>query len=291
MGWMILLLSGTALLTALAAVIYRDSTRFVKAEYTVRSDRLYKDCRLVLLTDLHNKSFGKDNAKLAEAVEAEAPDLIVIAGDMLTANEKKTEYDVPLALLQRLVKNCPVYYGNGNHEYRMKIYPEDYDGLYEEYREKLLSCGVCMLENERGFLPEYNLELCGLEIERRYYRRFFLRPMEDNYVEGRIGKSKADRFELLIAHNPDYFERYAEWGADLTVSGHVHGGVMRLPLLGGVISPMLRLFPRYDGGLYETDGRRMILSRGLGMHTIPLRIFNPGELVVIRLKRGNANDT
>lgn len=109
--------------------------------------------------------------------------------------------------------------------------------------------------------------------------------MGETYVEGLLGKSRRDCFELLIAHNPDYFDNYAKWGADLTVSGHVHGGIMRLPVLGGVISPMLRLFPKYDGGLFEKDGRQMILSRGLGMHTIPVRIFNPGELVVIHLLR------
>lgn len=74
-------------------------------------------------------------------------------------------------------------------------------------------------------------------------------------------------------------------GADLTVAGHVHGGVMKLPLLGGVISPSFRLFPKYDRGMFEEYGKRMVLSRGLGMHTIPIRIFNPGELVVIHLER------
>ena len=81
-----------------------------------------------------------------------------------------------------------------------------------------------------------------------------------------------------------YFPAYAEWGADLVLSGHVHGGIMRLPLLGGVISPTLRLFPRYDGGLFQEGGSTMILGRGLGSHTIPIRIFNPGELVVVELE-------
>lgn len=87
----------------------------------------------------------------------------------------------------------------------------------------------------------------------------------------------------MIAHNPEYFEAYAGWGADLTVSGHVHGGVMRLPFLGGVISPRLTLFPKYDGGMFERNGRFMVVSRGLGTHTLPIRIFNPGELIMIEL--------
>ncbi|MDE7197816.1 MAG: hypothetical protein K2O15_02920, partial [Lachnospiraceae bacterium] len=85
-------------------------------------------------------------------------------------------------------------------------------------------------------------------------------------------------------HNPVYFDAYEAWGADLVVSGHVHGGIMRLPVLGGVISPALTLFPKYDGGVFYEKESTMILSRGLSSHTLPIRIFNPGELIVIDLK-------
>ena len=82
-----------------------------------------------------------------------------------------------------------------------------------------------------------------------------------------------------------YFEEYAAWGAELTVSGHVHGGIVKLPFIGGVISPALILFPKYDGGRYDTLGKTLILSRGLGTHSIPVRMFNPGEIVLIDLKK------
>lgn len=100
-----------------------------------------------------------------------------------------------------------------------------------------------------------------------------------------LGRPDPEKFSLLIAHNPDFFETYADWGADLVVSGHVHGGLMRLPVLGGVISPAIRLFPAYDGGEFRKGKAAMILGRGLGTHTLPIRIFNPGELVVIDLYR------
>ena len=131
------------------------------------------------------------------------------------------------------------------------------------------------------------MEICGLELERCYYQRLRLKNMEKSYLNGLLGKSREDCYELLIAHNPDYFKEYAAWGADLTLSGHVHGGVMRLPYLGGVISPMLHLFPKYDGGMFKEYGRLMILGRGLGMHTIPVRVFNPGEVVVVDLEAGS----
>ncbi len=102
--------------------------------------------------------------------------------------------------------------------------------------------------------------------------------------------AEKDRFQILIAHNPQYFKEYAGWGADLTLSGHVHGGIVRLPLLGGVVSPSLALFPKYSGGRYQQAGRTMILSRGLGTHTINVRMFNPGEVSLIEIK-GTKNVT
>ena len=141
-----------------------------------------------------------------------------------------------------------------------------------------------MLENERVFLPRLNLEICGVEIDRTYYKRFKHKQMKGDYLPGLLGRSHQDCFELLLAHNPDYFKEYAAWGADLVLSGHIHGGVVKVPFLGGLISPMMHLFPKYDGGRFEEGDSSMILGRGLGMHTIPLRFLNPGELVVLHLE-------
>jgi len=281
---MVIALSGAALAGLAVAVAY-DSSRFIRSEYRIRSDKIRKKAKILLLSDLHNKSYGKNNKNLLAEIEKVNPDLVVVAGDMVTANEKKTRFEVPMALMKRLAEHYPVYYGMGNHEYRIKVYRKAYGNLFDEYKEKLKSYGVRVLENERVYLPEYNIEICGLEIRRRYYKRLHREPMGEGYIESLLGKTKEDYFELLIGHNPDYFPQYAGWGADLTVAGHVHGGVMKLPLLGGVISPSFRLFPKYDGGMFEEYGKRMVLSRGLGMHTIPIRIFNPGELVVIHLER------
>ena len=112
-----------------------------------------------------------------------------------------------------------------------------------------------------------------------------MNSMEDNLIDRMVGHSDKNRFQVLIAHNPQYFNEYTEWGADLTVSGHVHGGIVRLPLIGGVISPAIALFPRFDGGKFEKEGNTMILSRGLGTHTIHVRFYNPGEVCVIRIRK------
>ena len=117
-----------------------------------------------------------------------------------------------------------------------------------------------------------------------YYKKLRKSVMKVSYLNSLLGRPCADEYNILLAHNPDYFQAYAGWGADLVLSGHVHGGIMRLPVLGGVLSPALRLFPRYDGGLYEEGKSKMVLGRGLGTHTLPIRVFNPGELIVVRLE-------
>lgn len=262
-----------------------DCNRFVTVEYEIVSDKLTHPCRLVLLSDLHNKSFGKDNGKLTEKIDSISPDGILVAGDMLTATRDK-DFTPALSLMKRLAAKYKIYYGMGNHEYRLKLYPDQYGSMYEEYMSGLAEAGIVPLVNENTYLPEYNLSVCGTEIDRCYYKRFGRYPMDSGYFPKILGQPRSDTCQLLIAHNPAYFEEYAAWGADVVVSGHVHGGIMKLPVLGGVLSPSLTLFPKYDGGRFVKGHTTMILSRGLGTHTLPLRIFNPGELIVISLRPG-----
>lgn len=260
-----------------------DCHRFVIKEYTCSSRKLYQEGKVVLLSDLHNKVFGKNNEKLIEAIDKQNPNLIVIAGDMYTSSPKEDNAGAA-DFVCALAGKYPVYYGNGNHEHKTKLYTDVFGKRYQSYANRLKEAGVVVLENERITLPAYNMEICGAEIGREYYGKFKTKKMPVSYMEKLLGKVAENTFTLLIAHNPDYFETYASWGADLTVSGHVHGGLMVLPFLGGVISPSLKLFPKYDGGEFRDGKHTMILGRGLGTHTLPIRIFNPGELVVIHLK-------
>lgn len=267
------------------AVALWDSNRFVTVSYELTSDKLTKPCRFVLLADLHNKSFGKENKRLLAAIEKAAPDGILVAGDMLTAI-RGADFSHALSLMEKLSDRYRIYYGMGNHEYRLGIYPDNYPGMYEGYMSGLKQAGIEPLINETAYLPEYNIAVCGAQIDRTYYRHFRRKPMETSYLPKLLGTPDGNMFQLLIAHNPVYFDAYAKWGADLVVSGHVHGGIVRLPVLGGVLSPAITLFPKYDGGRYTENGSTMLLSRGLSSHTPPVRIFNPGELIVIDLKPG-----
>ena len=254
-----ILIGAAAVLCLVVSAI--DCNRFVVRRYEIASPKLKRPCTMVLLSDLHNKSFGKENERLLARIDQIAPDAVLIAGDMLTAEKGK----------------------DFRNAQGLKLYPKQYGPMYETYFAGLEEGKVHPLVNESVMMPEYNICVCGSEITRCYYKRFKKHPMDEAYLEELLGKASDNAFQILIAHNPDYFEEYAAWGADLVVAGHVHGGIMRLPLLGGVLSPSMTLFPKYDGGLFRLGKAAMVLSRGLGTHTLPLRIFNPGELVVISL--------
>lgn len=266
-------------------VILYDSNRFVIRKYKVTDRRIKKSCKAVLLTDLHNKCYGKNNEKLLAAIRGQKPDFILVAGDLVTA-KPKASLETAIGLLENLAAQYPVYYGNGNHEHRLKLYPEVYGDMAGTYEAALKRIGITPLVNRHADLKEYGISIYGTEIDKRFYRHFRVDTMGPEYLQGMLGHAATEYYTILLAHNPDYFPQYAAWGADLTLSGHVHGGVARVPFWGkGVLSPALRLFPKYDGGVFREGNAVMILSRGLGMHTIPMRAFNPAELWVIEWQK------
>lgn len=270
-------------------VILYDSNRFVVRTHVITDERIRKPLRAAVLADLHNKCYGKENIRLLEAVREYDPDCIIIAGDMLTARPGKG-FEPALHVLEELAKEYPLYYGNGNHEHRLKLYPCSYGDMAEQYEAALREAGIERMVNSHISLQSHGIAIYGSEIDKFYYKRFKVQYMEPDYLKQLLGTPDPLAYNVLIAHNPDYFPYYAEWGADLTISGHVHGGIVRVPFWGkGVASPNIRLFPRYDGGLFHEKGKTMLLSRGLGIHTIPFRLFNPGELWIVEFKPGDSS--
>lgn len=280
--WMTLGVLFVAVCIVLLAVMVYDSTRFVTVSYQLRVPHLKKRMCIVLLADLHNKRYGEKNQKLLDAVDEQKPDVVLCAGDLITS-KPKASMDNAMDLVSVLAGKYPFYYGNGNHEYRIFHEPGTYGRMGERWRAFLKGCHVRMLENACIFLEEYNVRICGLDLPTSCYKKLDRGKVDKKALDRFLGKHEDGVCNILLAHNPAFFETYAEWGAELTLSGHVHGGIVRLPWIGGVLSTSLTLFPRYDGGLYEKDGRKMVISRGLGSHTIPVRLFNPAELVSIEL--------
>ena len=285
--WIYILIIFLILLVGSLAIIYHDTHSFVVRGYDISSNKVDRDYTFVLLSDLHGYIFGNNNDKLLTAIDKIRPDAVLCAGDMFTGHKIKGEiqYQAGLHVLTELAGRYPVYMGNGNHEHKIKAYTAEFGNLFDRYREALRKSGVIVLENDSINIADANIRVTGLDLSLDYFRKVVKREMNQGHVERCVGKSDKSRMQLLIAHNPQYFKEYAEWGADLTVSGHIHGGLIRLPLVGGVVSPTIALFPKYDGGKYEIDGKTMILSRGLGTHSIHVRMFNPGEVDVIHIHK------
>lgn len=276
-------------IVATVFIIYQiyEKKHFKIKEYIIESDKLNnlkKELKIVFLTDLHNNEYGKNNAKLIETIKEINPDIILTAGDLLIAKPNK-KYDKALKLMESLARDYPCFYANGNHEYRMKIYKQDYGNMYEKYKNALKKANVRLLENEHDIIEINGQKLCiyGLEIDREYYKRFSNIIMERDYIEKCLDKPYEDCYNILLAHNPRYYESYAKWGANLTLSGHLHGGLVRIPFIGGIASPQMEIFPKYSSGKYTIGDKIMILSAGLGTHTINVRVNNPAELSVIKL--------
>lgn len=262
-----------------------DTHRLVVRDYEVTQPEISKDIRIVLISDLHSKSFGKNNSKLISRISDINPDIILVAGDMYTALKKDVAFEARY-LLKELSKTAPIYYAKGNHEQKTAMLADEFEIDYDEYIEELKAEGIVHLDNESISLDEYGIKIYGLTLPFEYYRKMSRKRPSVSEIESLIGKPDADKINVLIAHNPQYFDEYAAWGADLTVSGHVHGGLMRIGRA-GVISPNFTLFPKYSGGMYayKDTGKTLILSCGLGTHHLPIRIFNPGEISHIKIKK------
>ena len=272
------------LLVLILSISFYDTHHFVVRKYQIKSAKLKKKIRICHLSDMHGVIYGKDNSRLMDEIDRLKPDIIISSGDVISAGNPVKTWENERVFFENLAQKYPVYMAIGNHEYRTKKMIGDYGDFYKKFSDEIRSMGICLLENESTFLEEFGIRIFGIEIAHYFFGHFFKHPMEDEYMERMIGSSDTELFNILIAHNPMYFEEYSKWGADLTMSGHVHGGIMRLPFLGGVLSPALILFPKYDGGEFSIEEKSMILSRGLGTHTINVRIFNPGELVITDLE-------
>lgn len=234
----------------------------------------FDGCRAVVLGDLHTAYFGGDNRDLLEAVRAEAPECILLVGDLLDSF-----HDVPAdyaaAVAGGLSAIAPTYYVTGNHEWAI--------GHVPELKETLAEHGVTVLSNQFLQLERNGsaIVLAGVDDPNGYADQ--KTPEE---VAAEVYAACGDPFWILLAHRNNYFpERYSLLGADLVVSGHGHGGLVRLPFTDGLISVERTLFPSYTAGLYEENGSTLFVTRGLGNSGSTFRLFNRPEVAVVTLHR------
>lgn len=289
----------TACAAALAAVasglLLRseyEKKHFVTDQYEIESPKLPDGAafRCVFLSDLHDNVYGTDNEPLVAAIRAFKPDAVLIGGDMMVC-KGKGDLTVTVSLLEKLTSFVPVYYANGNHEERMNRERDVYGDLYERFRMELKRLGVHYLSDRSEEINPW-IRVTGCNLREKYYKHHFTvpeLPMEElservGTVAEEQGRTGAEKYEILLFHSPLFFETCRKWGADLTLCGHFHGGTIRIPGLGGVMTPQYQFFLPWCAGRFDADGKTMIVSRGLGTHSINVRLNDRPELACVTVR-------
>ena len=268
-----LALSAATVAAAAAAIwIAWGNSALVTTELSVTISGLpesFAGFRIAQVSDLHNDELGEGNSKLLAALEAAKPDITVITGDFLDARDPDLE--VCLDFAEKALELAPVYYVPGNHEARNPLYPDLRDGLAD--------LGVTVLEDAAVTLrrSEGSIRLVGMRDP-----GFF--PGGSAEFTETLAEISQYGCDILLSHRPELLETYASVGAGLVLTGHAHGGQVRLPFVGGVVAPHQGFFPEYDAGLYTSGDTSMIVSRGLGNSLFPFRVNNRPELVVATIK-------
>ena len=242
------------------------------SEYRIESEKLpdaFDGFRIAQVSDLHNDELGDGNSRLIAKLEKTDPDIIVITGDLI--DRTRTDISVAVEFAEKAALIAPTYYVSGNHE--SVLSQEEYD----DFCAQLTGVGVTVLENTSAVIDKDGefITIVGVGDQNFGY--------EPSNAELLALKGNEYDFSLLLAHRPRDFYQYATCGFDLVLSGHLHGGQFQIPFFGGLYAPSYGLFPEYDGGTYEREGSVMIVSRGVGNSSFPIRFNNPREIVLVEL--------
>lgn len=264
------ILPALAILVALALIALDE--RLILRTYTVVSPKLTAEVRLAVVTDFHSS----DNADDVVAMVAScAPDAVLLVGDLFDDDTQNRPTERTLSLMRQLSAQYPCYYVSGNHE----AWTGEMDALYQQTEE----AGVTVLRMSSGVLTVrgQRIALCG--IPDPYEMVFSGAPDTEEQLRQALEDVDSADFTVLLAHRPELLAKYAQFPFDLVVSGHAHGGQVRIPgVLNGLYAPNQGWFPKLAGGAYTQDGTTLIVSRGLAVRTRLPRIFNRPEVVLVR---------
>lgn len=266
--WLILPVLAILVILTLIAL----DERLILRTYTVASPKLTAEVRLAVVTDFHSS----DNADDVVAMVAScAPDAVLLVGDLFDDDTQNRPTERTLSLMRQLSAQYPCYYVSGNHE----AWTGEMDALYQQTEE----AGVTVLRMSSGVLTVHGqrIALCG--IPDPYEMVFSGAPDTEEQIRQAMENVDSADFTVLLAHRPELLAKYAQFPLDLVVSGHAHGGQVRIPgVLNGLYAPNQGWFPKLAGGAYTQDGTTLIVSRGLAVRTRLPRIFNRPEVVLVR---------
>lgn len=274
--------------SAIFGFCYFENNAITVSEYEIVSNKLpesFDGFVIAHLSDLHNKSFGKDHERLIQKVKKQDPDIIVITGDLIDSNHPDVEKGLSFA--EKAVKIAPVYFVTGNHDNWLSdtnTYALFY-GLERLGVRVLDDEGVELyFEDEKECISLLGVDDDTVAVSSRLQETLSTLTEVTDEQDGMAAPATESLFTILLAHEPQRMPDYAEFEIDLVLSGHAHGGQFRIPFIGGFVAPDQGFLPEYTKGLYEENGTKMIVSAGLGNSVVPLRLLNRPEVVKITLK-------
>lgn len=265
--WILAVLAILVILTLIAL-----DERLILRTYTVVSPKLTAEVRLAVVTDFHSSDNADD---VVAMVTSCAPDAVLMVGDMFDDDIANRPTERTLSLMRQLSAQYPCYYVSGNHE----AWTGEMDALYQQTEE----AGVTVLRMSSGVLTVrgQRIALCG--VPDPYEMVLSGAPDTEEQLRQALEDVDSADFTVLLAHRPELLAKYAQFPLDLVVSGHAHGGQVRIPgVLNGLYAPNQGWFPKLAGGAYTQDGTTLIVSRGLAVRTRLPRIFNRPEVVLVR---------
>ncbi|MBR5181556.1 MAG: metallophosphoesterase [Clostridiales bacterium] len=232
--------------------------------------------RIVQVSDLHNNMYGINQSYLISRIKAAKPDIIVITGDLIDRNT--ADVDNAMAFVERAVEIAPVYYVSGNHE----------ANVLNEYMELMIrmgKAGVTELDNKAVSLQSEDgvITLAGIR-DPAFDWSNTSAAIADSQIKKVLEGFDRNKATILLSHRPELLKTYSENNIDLVLTGHAHGGQVRLPFIGPIYSPSQGLFPKLTSGLYSEGGTQMYVSRGIGNGIAPFRFNDGPELAVIILE-------
>lgn len=268
-----------AVLLALIIWIAWGNSALELNTYTINSPLLpdgFDGFRIAHVSDLHNTEIGKDNEKLLAMLQDAEPDIIAITGDLI--DSRNTDVEVALQFIREAVKIAPCYYATGNHESRISE--------YSVLKAGMETAGVVILEDARTEISLGGETITLIGVNDPSFRTNDLSGDSVTVMDAKLTQLHGDdnEFTILLSHRPELFDTYVKNNIDLVLSGHAHGGQLRLPFIGGLVAPHQGMFPEYDAGLYTEENTNMIVSRGVGNSIFPFRINNRPEVILIELQ-------
>lgn len=271
MNWIFLIIS---FLTLFAIYFFAENRLLLIKSYRLKKGENGYKLKIVQISDIHKKRCA---GKICSKVRMLEPDIAVLTGDIVSRHEN--DFLHLERLTKELAKICPVFACPGNHELDLSA------EKYNEYKNIMKKNNICWLENKQAYFEKNGkiFRIAGASLKRHMYRNekggfSGLESITAEELENVMGKKEG--FTILLAHNPFGFETYKKWGADVVFCGHVHGGSVRLPFLGGLLSPERKFFPKYSKGIYKLGNTDMLVSVGIGKP----RVFNPPEIVYCELE-------